>query len=116
MFSLATLLAAQAPHARKTTPRAIPLPSGESEERLAPPYRSTASITLSVNSSQPFLECEPAVRARTVRQVFSNKTPLLAHAVRVLHKVGLRRKDTRDSEAYPCFGGSKSGYSALSSA
>jgi hypothetical protein len=69
VLSLATRFAAQAPQARNTTPRPSPVPSGPPwrEGRFAPPYLSTTSTTLSVNSSHPLLEWDPASLARTVR-------------------------------------------------
>lgn len=51
---------ANAPHKRKTTP----------ERRVL-----MWSIMASVNRSQPMVECEFGVDARTVREAFNNKTP-----------------------------------------
>ena len=52
--------------------------------RFAPPNLSTISMTLSVKSSQPLFECEPASPAFTVRAVLSSRTPFSAHLVRFL--------------------------------
>lgn len=60
LSSFATRLPAQAPQAMKTMPRPRPASTLLLSPRLAPPYRSTISITLSVNCSQPLFEWEPA--------------------------------------------------------
>ena len=84
LSSFATRFAAHAPQARKTIPRPRPAMDDPCAARFAPPYLSITSMTLSVNSSQPLPECEPASFAFTVRQVLSSKTPFCAHAVRLL--------------------------------
>lgn len=45
------------------------------------------STTLSVNSSQPLPEWEPASLAFTVRHVLRSRTPFCAHAVRFLSQI-----------------------------
>lgn len=80
LSSLATLFAAGAPQAMKTIPRLTPLVSPKFE----PPYLSTTSMTLSVNVSQPLLECDAALPQRTVSAVFKSKTPNFAQALRFL--------------------------------
>lgn len=69
--SLLNLFCAGKPQAKNTTP----LPSGRS---------STARMTASVKVSQPFFECELALCARTVKQVFNQRTPAFARGVRSL--------------------------------
>ena len=86
LFSFATRLAAQAPHARKTIPRPRPARTESCEGRFAPPYLSMTSTTLSVNSSQPLPEWEPASLAFTVRAVLRSNTPFCAHAVKFLYR------------------------------
>ena len=83
--SLATLLAAWAPHARKTTPWLNPVPPGASGlERFAPPYLSTIWITQSVNFSHPLSAWEFELPCRTVKHVLSIKTPFSAQVERFL--------------------------------
>lgn len=75
-----TLFAAQLPQAIITTPPLpFPLPSPNSLG-----YWSTKLTNLSVNSSQPFFECDPALWAATVNEVLSKRTEDLAQGVKSL--------------------------------
>ena len=63
-----TLFCAGVPQAKNTTPFVLTF--------------ATVSITFCVSSSQPLPECEFASFLRTVRHVFSSKTPRSAQGVR----------------------------------
>lgn len=84
LSSFETRLAAKAPQAMNTMPRPRPARAEPLADRFAPPYLSTTSITLSVNSSHPLLEWDAASLALTVKHAFSSKTPFSAHEVRFL--------------------------------
>lgn len=118
-----TLFCAHEPQAINTTPRPIPVLVTEfvlAVGKLEPPHLSMTAMTLSVNFSQPWPECEPGVPALTVKQVLSMRTPFLAQPTRFL---AFARHQSRCYErtvcrkwgpsTYPCLGTTNSGYSDL---
>ena len=77
---LVKVFCAGRPHAMRTTPV------------LSSRFK-TVRMTCAVNDSHPFLACEPALWARTVRLVFSQRTPCLAMGDKSLGKRSKRIKN-----------------------